>query len=913
MIREEQEMAESRAFTYMHLAQVELLEKMHAQYLENPENVDPSWRHFFEGVEFGQYLQLKETPAAASGDLRIAQLIDAYRIFGHLQAHVNPIATQPDKKIPQLDLSALGFKKSDLKIEFPTCGLMEKPMAPLVEIIDVLQQTYCGTTSVEYMGFHSPELQGWLQNQIEPSRFHPTLSIDEKMQILKWLNQAELFETFLHTKYVGQKRFSLEGGETLIPILAEIIEQGSEVGIEDFVIGMSHRGRLNVLVNILNKSFSMVFGEFEDYLDPNLDEGGGDVKYHKGFSSTVTTSKGVPVHISLTANPSHLESVNPVVEGKTRAKQDQKNDVSRKSVMPILIHGDSAIAGQGIVYETMQLFKLPGYATGGTIHIVVNNHIGFTTLLEEYCSSTYCTDIAHTFGFPVFHVNAEDPEGCVYATRLAVQLRQLFQIDVLIELNCYRKYGHNEGDEPAFTQPLEYQLIRNKQTIREIYRDHLIQESVVEKERALQLEEEFKKSLHEALEGIKQTKEPPVIEAFGGIWSRFHRATDEELLQPADTACSLETLRHIGMDMCTVPESLVVHKKLLRVIEERKKMVEGGRPLDWSTSELLAFGSLLSEGTPVRLAGQDTQRGTFTQRHAVWVDQNTGERYFPLNHLEGTQASFEVYNSSLSEYAALGFEWGYSTTAPERLVLWEAQFGDFANGAQIIFDQYMAASAQKWQRHSGIVVLLPHGYEGQGAEHSSARLERFLQLAANSNIQVVNPSTPAQYFHVLRRQIVRPFRIPIVVMTPKGLLRHPKCVSTIEELSQGHFQEVIDDPEGKKESNRVILCSGRIFYDLVHERSQRKREDVALIRIEQLYPLHTQAIVQVLKKYGAAKEFYWVQEEPRNMGAWGYIYPHLKEFIPIEYVGRSRSGTTATGSHTQHEIEYTQLMQRAFE
>ena len=903
-------MAGSSPFTYMHSAHVEMLEKLHEQFLKDPESVEPSWRHFFEGVEFGQYVQ-QQLPSDG-GAVRIARLIDAYRTFGHLQAHVNPIAIQPLQTAHELTLKALGFEEKELNQEFSTCGLLEKPTALLSEIIAVLQEIYCGTKGIEYMGFHSPELQRWVQTQIEPTRFRPTFSVEEKKRILNRLNQAELFETFLHTKYVGQKRFSLEGGEMLIPILSEIIDQGAVNGVEEFVIGMSHRGRLNVLANILNKSFSMVFSEFEDHVDADLAEGAGDVKYHKGFSSNIKTSSGASVHISLTANPSHLESVNPVVEGKTRAKQEQINDISRSRVVPLLIHGDASLAGQGVVYETLQLYQLPGYTTGGTLHIVVNNQIGFTTQPYEYRSSNYCTDIAHAFGFPVFHVNAEDPEGCIYATRLALGLRQLFQCDVFIELNCYRKYGHNESDEPAFTQPIEYQLIRSKKSIREIYRDVLIQESVVEQEMALLLEEEFKKALHYALDEMKLKNEPAAPESFGSVWGEYQRASNGELAQPVETRVALETLHQIGDQSCALPPQLNVHKKLLKVIEERRKMIVGARPLDWSTAEMLALGSLLWAGTPIRLAGQDSQRGTFTQRHAVWVDQTHGERYFPLAHLKEGQGAFAIYNSSLSEYAALGFEWGYSMAYPTALVLWEAQFGDFANGAQIIFDQYMAASAQKWQRYSGLVVLLPHGYEGQGAEHSSARLERFLQLAAESNIQVVYPTTPAQYFHVLRRQMVRKARVPLIVMTPKGLLRHPSCVSSMEDLSQGRFQEVLDEPLALLQATRVLLCSGRIYYDLIQEREKRKNTSTVIIRIEQLYPLLQEKIMQVLGKYSSATEHFWVQEEPRNMGAWGYIHPYLEEMVPIRYVGRNPSGTTATGSHTQHEMEHKQLMQKAF-
>lgn len=908
-------MSSFRAFTYMHLANVEMLEKLYEQFLQDPGKVEPSWRYFFEGVEFAEYRKgLKVQPQV--GDLRIYHLIDAYRKFGHFQAHINPIATRPTERAHELLLSSLNFDQKELGSSFPTCGLLKEATAPLSQIIATLEQIYCGTKGIEYMGFHSPEMERWLQSQIEPNRFFPNFSIEQKKSILSQLNKAELFETFLHTKYVGQKRFSLEGGETLIPILTAIIEKGAESGMDEFVIGMSHRGRLNVLANILNKSYSMIFSEFEDYFDPNSVDITGDVKYHRGFSSTIKTAQGFSVHISLTANPSHLESVDPVVQGKVKAKQIQREDIHSSKVVPVLIHGDASLAGQGVVYETLQMYHLAGYATGGTLHIVVNNQIGFTTRPHEYRSSSYSTDIALAFGFPVFHVNAEDPEGCVFATQLALRLRHLFGCDVFIDLNCYRKYGHNEGDEPAFTQPIEYQLIRKKKSIREIYRDSLIEEGVVEKAMVLQLEEEFKKSLHFELDELKISKEVSAEEAFGGVWKDYRKASKAELFQPVNTAVDSVDLKEICSRMRVVQEKLELHKKLLKLIEERENMCLGKRPLDWAMAEQLAFGSLLWEGTHVRLAGQDCQRGTFTQRHSVWVDQNTGEKYFPLAHLKEDQGLFTVLNSPLSEFAALGFEWGYSLAYPSALVMWEAQFGDFANGAQIIFDQYLSASAAKWQRYSGLVVLLPHGFEGQGPEHSSARMERFLQLAAESNVQVVYPTTPAQYFHLLRRQVKRNIRVPLIVFTPKGLLRHESCVSTLEELTKGRFQEVLDDPEKPLKGTRILFCTGRIYYDLIKERATRKADHVIILRIEQLYPLHHDLFMQVLEKYKNVKEYFWVQEEPRNMGAFGTISSIIQELLPkksvLQYVGRSRSASVATGSHKLHEKEQNQVMNMAF-
>lgn len=911
-------MPTSRPFTYMQLANLDLIEQLHQQFLSDPNSLEPSWRYFFEGMEFGAaYQKFREAPAEAIADLRIFNLINAYRTFGHLQATCNPIAIHREPA-HELMLSSLGFDESELEKEFPTCGLLERPGAPLSEIIAVLNEIYCGRNGVEYMGRHAPELERLIQDEIEPNRMRPSFSIEEKRTILQQLNKAELFEIFLHTKYVGQKRFSLEGGETLIPILARVIEKGPEYGMDECVIGMAHRGRLNVLCNILDKSYSMVFSEFEDYVDPNQIETAGDVKYHKGYSSNVATSSGKQVHISLTANPSHLESVNPIVEGKTRAKQVQREDREKNKVVPILIHGDASLAGQGVVYETMQLNQIEGYSTGGTIHVVINNQIGFTTLPNEYRSSRYSTDIANAFGFPVFHINAEDPEGCVYATELALRIRQEFHIDVLIELNCYRKYGHNESDEPMFTQPIEYQLIRKKKSIRETYRDELIQQGVLEKQMALELEEKFKKALHFELEELKISKTPSPREAFGGVWQNYRKATKSELFAPVSTAVDAALLREVGARFTSIPEGFEIHKKLKKLVETRGEMAKGEAPIDWAMGEHFAFATLLWEGTHVRLSGQDSQRGTFTQRHAVWTDQNTGERYFPLSSLKENQGLFTVYNSSLSEFGVLGFEFGYSLAYPSALVLWEAQFGDFANGGQVVFDQYLASSEQKWFRFSGLVILLPHGYEGQGAEHSSARIERFLQLAAESNMQVVYPTTPAQYFHLLRRQVKRNIRIPLIVFTPKGLLRHPACISTLEDLSSNTFQEIFDDPDEPLNAERLILCSGRIYYDLMEERKKRgKDEEVALVRIEQLYPLQAKGLEHIIEKYKNVEEYYWVQEEPRNMGAFGYMYPILQKLLPksalLQYVGRNRSAVTATGSHTKHMKEHEQLMKMAFD
>ena len=865
----------------MQLANSKEIEKIYASYQSDPGSVESSWRHFFEGMEFGQY----ETPKEG-GDFRLFGLIQAYRKFGHLKARTNPLETE-ERRPHELEISALGFKVDELKKSFPTGGLLPEKQASLEKIIEALEQIYCGTVSVEYMGCHYPEMERWIQERIEKSRFRPKLSLDEKKLLFEQLNKAELFETFIHTRYVGQKRFSLEGSETLIPILADLIDQS---GSSQVIIGMAHRGRLNVLANIMQKSYTAIFSEFEDILHPGETGGDGDVKYHKGYSAEVKTESGRLVHLSLASNPSHLESVNPVAMGKAYAKMQLYPD---RNTMPILIHGDSSIAGQGIVYEAMQLSQVPGYCTGGTMHVVINNQVGFTTLPEEYSSTQCCTDIAHAFSAPVFHVNAEDPEACAYVSKLAVEIRNQFQCDVFIELNGYRKYGHNESDEPAFTQPIHYKLIRSKKTIREIYREQLFKEGTLEKDFVEKAEKEFHEQLGYELEEfkVKQQREPD--EAFGGPWEGFVAPTMEQLLAPVETAVDEKSLCLIVQEMSLIPEGFEIHKKLGKQVQQRAERLTG--EIDWGTAEHLAFGAILQKGHPIRLSGQDSQRGTFSHRHAVWVDQKSGEKYFPLQRL----GDFTVYNSPLSEFGVMGFEFGYSLASPNSLVLWEAQFGDFANGAQVIIDQYLCCSASKWTRYSGLVLLLPHGYEGQGSEHSSARLERFLQLSAQGNWQVCNPTTPAQYFHLLCRQVSRNFRVPLVVMTPKELLRHPKCVSSLKEFTEGKFEEIIF-PTVKK-AKKLILCSGHVAFDLLGQ------QDVAVARIEQLYPLHEEKLKKLLSQYKGV-EVLWVQEEPQNMGAWSYIAPQIPG---ITYVGRKAASAPATSSPKRHKKELAEIVERA--
>ncbi len=883
----------------------EFIEEYYKAYLTDPKSVDESWQSYFHSMEMATPDPEPVIQWDAPADLRIHNLINAYRQYGHLLARINPIEVMEVSEPKELALSTHGFSSDEWSKAFPTCGLMAREEATLEEIVTVLRQIYCDQIGIEYMGMQRPELEKWLQERIEPNRFRVELAIEQKKMILQHLNKSELLEVFIHTKYVGQKRFSLEGGETLIPMLESVIQRGADLGAEEVLLGMAHRGRLNVLSNILNKSYSDIFSEFEEGYIPESFEGSGDVKYHKGFTSTVEVS-GKKMHIILTPNPSHLEAVNPVVEGMTRAHQSLEGSHSKEKHIPILVHGDAAIAGQGIIYETLQMYDLKGYSTGGTVHLVINNQIGFTTLPRDGRSTRYCTDIARAFGAPVFHVNAEDPEGCVYATNLAVELRQKFNCDVFIDLNCYRKFGHNESDEPAFTQPLEYQLIRQKKPIREIYRDDLIQQGVLEKIMAESLEEEFKKSLGEALELAKKPIAKKAQSATG-------LPTKEPIFDPVETGVSEDILNKAGEGICFVPEGFNLHRKLQRLLNDRMLMLQGEKPVDWGMAEMLAYATLLWHKVDVRISGQDCGRGTFSHRHGLWMDQKEEKAYFALQHLREEQGRFDLINSPLSEYAVLGFEYGYTLGNPKALVIWEAQFGDFANGGQVIIDQFITTSEQKWRQQSSLTLLLPHGYEGQGPEHSSARIERFLNLAGNENIQVVHPTTPVQLFHLLRRQVVRHLLKPLIVFTPKGLLRHPECVSQIDEFKSGGFKEILDDPTHPEKAKRLIFCSGRVYYDLIAERND---EETAIIRIEQLYPLHKEMLTEIIASYSGIQEYLWVQEEPRNMGAWTSIAMKIKELLPeraeLKYVGRARSASPAAGSFALHKKQHDAIIQELF-
>lgn len=899
----------------MDLENISFVEEQHARYLADPSSVDPSWRHFFEGIEFASFLYAAQFTKEEC-DHRVWQLIQAYRRYGHLLAPINPIALCPPVPPACLSLERFGFKQEDLTKPFPTFGFTKTPTAPLSVLIEILTSIYSSRIGFEYMDLGNPELEQMIQERIEPS-LAINLSVEEKRLILEALNQSELLESFLHTRFAGQKRFSLEGLETLIPVLFELIEEGGRLGIEEMFLGMAHRGRLNVLANLFKKPYSIIFREFEDTFYPLLTiEGSGDVKYHKGFSTKVKTRKGTDISLHLAANPSHLETVDPIVLGETRARQTQLKDQEKKRVLGILIHGDAAIAGQGIIYEILQLYRLEGYTTGGTLHIVLNNQIGFTTLVEEDRSTTYCTDIAKSFGAPVFHVNAEDPEACIFAAKLALEIRQKFQCDVFLDINGYRKYGHNEGDEPAYTQPLEYRLIREKTSIRQLYRNQLLSQGHLEHSLAESMETAFKEQLAKELAVAKAEadKPPDLKSAFGSFWKESVKAKIFDSFETKVDAAKLKQAFELGS---LIPEGFHLHPKLQKWLDERKKMIQADPvepSIDWGFAESLAFATLLLQGVPIRLAGQDARRGTFSHRHMAWVDQETSLRIIPLAQMSGA-AHFELINSPLSEYAALGFEYGYSWIAPETLVLWEAQFGDFSNGAQIIIDQYIASAEQKWFLTSSLTLLLPHAFEGQGPEHSSARMERFLQMCANENMQIANVTTSAQFFHLLRRQALRSLKKPLIVFTPKSLLRAPICASPLNDFTQKNFEEVLDDPTPIRNAERILLCTGHVFYDLLEARTKRASK-ASIIRIEQIYPLHREKLKSLIERYPNAEKVIFVQEEPQNMGAWDYLRPLLQELLPsklpISYAGRKRSASPAAGSHHVHEQELQALLDEAF-
>ncbi len=902
-------------FSYLSNGHINAIEDTYKQYLENPDSVDTSWKQFYEGFEFARKNYDTEISSGAAQNItkefQVLNLIDLYRSTGHLFTKTNPVRERR-KYSPTLDdIHLIGLGESDMDTVFQAGTHIGLGPAKLRDIIAFLKQTYCNSIGVEYKYIRNQKILDWLQSKMESARNTPDLTLQEKNRLLENISKAVVFENFLHTKFVGQKRFSLEGAESLIPALDAVIEKGAEIGIQEFVIGMAHRGRLNVLANILHKTYEDIFSEFEgkEYEDSLFD---GDVKYHQGYSADINTNGGKKVHLSLTPNPSHLETVGPVVEGISRAKIDTAYQGDYNKLAPILIHGDAAIAAQGVVYEVIQMSKLDGYKTGGTIHLVINNQIGFTTNYLDARSSTYCTDIAKVVLSPVFHVNGDDVEGLVYAIRLAVEFRQRFHKDVFIDLLCYRKYGHNEGDEPRFTQPILYKAIAAHLNPREIYVQKLVAEGVVDANAAKAIDKDFKQLLQDRLDEAKQIKISKITSFLDGVWKGVRMDEEQDFENSPVTGVKRELLLDIGSHIVAIPENKNFFNKMEAIFNDRKKMLEGEGRLDWAMGELLAYGTLLAENYHIRFSGQDVERGTFSHRHAVVKLEDSEEEYIPLANLGRMQADFNIYNSLLSEYGVLGFEYGYSMASPYGLTIWEAQFGDFNNCAQVIFDQYLSSAEDKWRRMNGICVFLPHGYEGQGAEHSSARMERFLHLCAQNNMYVVNVTTPANFFHCLRRQLHSSFRKPLIAFTPKSLLRHPRCISKIDDFTKGSFTELFDDVNANPATvSNVLFCTGKIYYELLDKHEKLGDDSTAIIRLEQLYPFPKNKVNEIIKKYSKAKKHTWVQEEPENMGAWAYMLRTLRN-VDLQVISRKESASPATGSSKMHAKQQMEIVERAF-
>ncbi len=950
--------------SFLYGANSNFIEDLYARYLSDPKAVDSSWQNFFAGLGedipavldemrgatwaprmpagtpeddgFNGQAVAREAPAAAAAapamdaeaiheatrdSIRLQALIRGYRVRGHLIASLDPLGLDGEKHHPELDPATYGFTADDLDREIFTDGALGLETATLRKVLTVVKKTYCSKVGVEFMHIQYPDQKSWIQQRVESTRNTTQLTNDEQKKILSQLYESEGFERFLHIKYVGTKRFSLEGAESTIPLIEAVIEKASELGVEEIVLGMPHRGRLNLLTSVMTKSYAAVFSEFQgESANPDDVQGSGDVKYHLGVSADRDMPGGRSIHLSLTANPSHLEAVNPVVAGKTRAKQNQRGDEERKQVMGVLLHGDAAFAGQGLVAETLGLSQLRGHRTGGTIHVIVNNQIGFTTSPKYSRSSPYPSDVAKMVQAPIFHVNGDDPEAVVHVARLAVEFRQRFNCDVVIDMFCYRRHGHNEGDEPAFTQPLMYRKIAQHPTTRQLYTEKLIADGALTPRAAEALIREFNERLEAELEGSKGYK-PNKADMLEGVWAGFEQA-EAIGARRGETAVPVKELKEVGASISAKPEHVNINRKVERVLDARRKMIETGQNVDWAMAEALAYGTLLCEGNGVRLVGQDSGRGTFSHRHSVLVDQTNETRYVPLNHIREDQATYEVIDSMLSEAAVLGYEYGYALADPETLVLWEAQFGDFANGAQVIIDQFLAPGESKWLRMCGLVMLLPHGYEGQGPEHSSARLERFLQMCAEDNMQVVNCSTPSSYFHALRRQLRRKFRKPLVVMTPKSLLRHKRCVSRLADFGPGTaFHRVMYEnemPAPDDEIKRVVLCTGKVFYDLEAERDAREQSDITMLRLEQIAPFPEKALEAELARFPQA-DIVWCQEEPQNMGAWTFVAPKIEALLlkldgackRPRYAGRTEAASPATGQNKVHLAEQAALVNDA--
>ncbi len=917
-------------FTYIANAHVAYLDEMYAAYKNDASSIDPSWKEFFDGFDFAvthygegsvpSSPSVEAKTSALSGtimhvenlpkEIRVRALIHGYRSRAHLRSKTNPVRERRDRK-PLIDPENFGLGADDMQTVFEAGNEIGIGSATLAQIVDALKTIYEGPMGFEFLYIRDAEMLDWFKSKVEKEALAFAPSHEEKKRILFKLNQAVVFENFLHTKYLGQKRFSLEGGESTIPFLDAVITTAAQHGVEEVMIGMAHRGRLNVLANIMGKTYEQIFSEFEGTAKPDLTMGDGDVKYHMGYSSDILTPEQNKVHLKLAPNPSHLEAVNPVVEGFLRAKIDHAHKGDSKKALPILIHGDAAVAGQGIVYEVTQMAGLKGYNTGGTIHFVINNQVGFTTDFDDARTSIYCTDVAKIIDAPVIHVNGDNAEAVVFAARLAAEFRQKFNKDIFVDMVCYRRHGHNESDEPKFTQPELYNIISKHPNPREIYIKRLTERGDFDAKIAAQMDEEFRQLLQDRLNMVKEKPLPYQATKFETEWANLRRSKPEDFDQSPETGITQEQIEKVAEAITVIPKGFKPIKQIEAQMKQRKEMFFETKELNWASAELLAYGSLLLEGKTVRLTGQDVQRGTFSHRHAVIHDANTNQPFNSLLEMKDRKGQFYIYNSLLSEYAVLGFEYGYAMANPHSLTLWEGQFGDFANGAQTMIDQFISSGESKWQKMNGIVMLLPHGYEGQGPEHSNARPERFLQLSAEYNMVVANITEPSNFFHLLRRQQAWEFRKPCVVMSPKSLLRHPKVVSPLHEFTSGRFREVLPDTTVKaKEVKRVILCTGKVYFDLEEAREKEKNSQVAIVRVEQLHPLPKKQILDVLKSYKGA-EVVWVQEEPENMGYWNYLLRLLYQELPMRVIARKPSASPATGYNKVHVEEQRNLVAQA--
>lgn len=898
-------------YSYISNADVGYIDQLYKNYKQDPTGVDPTWQKFFEGYDFSTQRFGENGHSETGGNIKETQvrdLIFAYRSFGHLKANTNPIRGRRDHGV-NLDHTTFGLADADLDTEFDVASQIGMPKSSLRKIIERLKLIYLGTIGFEYNFIRNDAVRVWFNQKVEKEYIEFNPSREQKKNILSKLNEAVVFENFLHTKFLGQKRFSLEGGENTIPALQTIIDKSAELGVKEAVIGMAHRGRLNVLTNILGKVYEQIFSEFEGNVNPDLTMGDGDVKYHLGYSSHIATPSGNKIYVKLAPNPSHLEAVNPVVVGYTRGQIDDEYK-GANSAMAILIHGDAAIAGQGIGYEVIQMSALPGYTTGGTIHFVINNQVGFTTDYDDARTSIYCTDLSKIVDAPILHVNGDDAEAVTFCSNLAVEYRQKFGKDIFIDMLCYRRHGHNESDEPKFTQPKLYNLIAKHPNPREVYVKKLIERGDVDATLADEMDKSFRNQLQDRLNEVKQKPLPYKTQKIEEEWEKLRKSKPEDFDESPETGVKQAAIDKVAKALITIPEGFKPLKQIEKLLKDRKAAFFDDKILGWAEAELLAYGSLLSQGVPVRMSGQDVKRGTFSHRHAYFFDANTNEPYCCIDNIEKGQQKFNIYNSLLSEFGVLGFEYGYAMSSPHALVIWEAQFGDFANGAQVMIDQFISSAESKWQRMNGIVLLLPHGYEGQGPEHSNARPERFLQLCAEYNMVVCSPTTPANIFHLMRRQVTWDFRKPCIVFSPKSLLRHPAVVSPLKDFQKGSFQEVIDDPNvDVKNVKRIVLCTGKIYYDLLEGQQKKKTKDVAIVRVEQLHPWPEKQLNAVLKKYKGAKVT-WVQEEPANMGYWSFV---LRNMQGLDVISRKASASPATGYSKVHKAEQEKIVNQALD